>query len=255
MTQMAYIVETRDHASEIKFLVDPDKAERIRSWAREKLDADPHGSGFHNDEYLITSLYFDTADFAVFRQHGSYRRSKYRIRRYGESDMVFLERKMRTRRVLSKRRTLVPNKDLFRLAGNHVDSEWKGAWFQKRLQTRRFAPVIQISYRRTARIAETETGTIRLTIDEDLRAIPAASLSLRRFGCGDRVMDNQAIVEFKFRVAMPTVFKQLVEQFGIKPQRVSKYRMAAPAVGIVSPLPYNSKTETDESEVALCLPS
>jgi hypothetical protein len=31
--------------------------------------------------------------------------------------------------------------------------------------------MIQISYRRTARIAETEMGTIRLTVDDDLRAL------------------------------------------------------------------------------------
>jgi hypothetical protein len=161
MTQMAYFVETKDHASEIKFLVDLDTAGRIRSWARQKLHADPHGSGLHRDEYLITSLYFDTADFAVFRQYGSYRRSKYRIRRYGESDSVFLERKMRTRRVLSKRRTSMHYRELSRLAGNYVDREWAGAWFQERLRVRRFSPVIQISYHRTARIFETEMGTIR----------------------------------------------------------------------------------------------
>jgi hypothetical protein len=255
MTQMAYFVETRDHASEIKFLVDLNTAQSIRSWARQKLPADPHGSGLFGDEYLITSLYFDTADFSVFRQIGSYKRSKYRIRRYGENDMVFLERKMRTRKVLSKRRTLVPTKDLFRLAGNHVDPEWKGAWFHKRLQKRHFSPVIQTSYRRNARVAETELGIVRLTIDEDLRALPIENLSFHRFGSGDRVLDNQAIVEFKFRLAMPAVFKELVEQFGIKSQRVSKYRMSAVTTGLVSPLVFASIMETDEKEAAACFHS
>jgi hypothetical protein len=251
---MAYFVETKDRASEIKFLVDPDTAGNIRSWARQMLRADPHGSGYFGDEYRTTSLYFDTKDFAVFRQRGSYGRSKYRIRRYDEGDSAFLERKMRTRRVLSKRRTPVHCQDLSRLADSHEDRKWAGAWFQERLRIRRFSPTIQISYRRTARISETELGTIRLTVDEDLRALPAAGL-LFRPACGDHVNRNLAIVEFKFRVAMPSIFKRLVEQFAIEPQRVSKYRMAASALGIVPPFPCNTPTETDERDATLCLNS
>jgi hypothetical protein len=258
MTKSAYFVETRDQASEIKFLVDSHTAAGIRSWARSMLQADPHGSGSHGDEYLITSLYFDTDDFAVFRQIGSYGRSKYRIRRYGSSNAVFLERKMRTRRVLSKRRTPVVCEDLAMLAGarqpgKNGNHEWAGTWFRERLRVRRFAPMIQVSYHRTARIAETELGTIRLTVDDDLRALPAAGLSFLP-GSGDVVNHSHSIVEFKFRMAMPLVFKQLVEHFAIEPQRVSKYRMAATALGLVPPLQEGSATKADERDVTLCLP-
>jgi hypothetical protein len=251
---MTYCVDTKDRASEIKFLVDLDTAHSIRLWAREKLQADPNGSGIHGDEYLTTSLYFDTEDFAVFRRHGSYGRSKYRIRRYGESDSAFLERKMRTSRVLSKRRTPVHCKDLLRLADGHKDNPWAGTWFVERLKIRRFSPAIQVSYHRTARIAETEHGTIRLTVDEDLRALPADGL-LFQPGYGNHVIRNQAIIEFKFRIAMPAIFKWLVEQFAIEPQRVSKYRLAATALGLVPPLPYSSATDADERDAALCLTS
>jgi len=113
--------------------------------------------------------------------------------------------------------------------------------------------MIQVSYHRTARIAETELGTIRLTVDDDLRALPAAGLSFLP-GSGDVVNHSHSIVEFKFRMAMPLVFKQLVEQFAIKPQRVSKYRMAATALGLVQPLQDSAATKTDERNVALCLP-
>ena len=33
----------------------------------------------------------------------------------------------------------------------------------------------------------------------------------------------------KFRAAMPAVFKQLVEEFALEPQRISKYRLGIEA--------------------------
>src|SRR6187549_3939945 len=102
--------ETREAAREVKFLVTPDLAERILEWSRSRLAPDPHASGASGDEYQTTSLYFDTNAFAVYHRQGSFKRSKYRIRRYGSSDMVFLERKLRTSTMLSKRRTTVPSR-------------------------------------------------------------------------------------------------------------------------------------------------
>ena len=87
-------------------------AARIRERARQLLSPDPYAGGPSADEYTTTTLYFDTADFAVYSRRGSYRRAKYRIRRYGQSDMVFLERKLRTSDCLTKRRTPVRIEDL-----------------------------------------------------------------------------------------------------------------------------------------------
>jgi len=254
MTRPAYSVDSRDRAFEVKFLVDPDTAGRIRSWSRQVLPADPHGSGCYGDEYLTTSLYFDTPDFAVFRRHGSYRRSKYRIRRYGACDEVFLERKMRTRNVLSKRRTRVHREELGRLTLVDADPDWEGAWFLKRLRIRRFAPAVQVSYHRSARVAETALGAIRLTVDDSLRAVPAAGLVFHA-GSGDIFIHDRAIVEMKFRVATPAIFKELVGRFVLEPQRISKYRLAALALGLVPVPARRSIPDSDEGDAAVCLPS
>ena len=80
-------------------------AVKIRHWARTHLDPDAHGLGPFGDEYRTTSVYFDTDAFDVFHRRGSFGRSKYRIRRYGDEETVFLERKMRQPAVLAKRRT------------------------------------------------------------------------------------------------------------------------------------------------------
>jgi hypothetical protein len=140
---------------------------------------DPHGSGRFRDEYLTTSVYFDTPQFDVFHRHGSFGRSKYRIRRYGEADVVFLERKLREPTVLAKRRTATALADLERLDTDPAAESWPGRWFQARLAARRLRPVCQVAYRRTARLLRDSEDIVRLTLDDALSAQPLRSLRFR----------------------------------------------------------------------------
>src|SRR5262245_9919134 len=125
--------EIRSNALEVKFEVDAEMAARIRDRARSLFSADPFAAGPHADEYLTSTLYFDTADHKVFRRKGSYRRAKHRVRRYGAADLVFLERKLRTPELVGKRRTTVRAVDLPLLAAPTIDHSWEGRWFQERL--------------------------------------------------------------------------------------------------------------------------
>ena len=220
--------EIRESAFEIKFVVNQETGEKLRRRVRQMLTADPWASGPAADEYTITSLYFDTPDLAVYNRRGSYRRAKYRIRRYGTSDVVFLERKLRTKELLSKRRTNVRIEDLPLVIASDdagLDASWPGHWFRKRVQTRRLNAVCQISYERTARVGVTEYGPIRMTIDNGLRAAVTDGIEFKPVADAQPVTDA-TIVEMKFRAGMPAVFKQLVEEFALEPERVSKYRLA-----------------------------
>jgi hypothetical protein len=215
--------DLRLKAFEIKFVVDRDQGQRIREAARRILIPDPWGSGPALDEYLTTTVYFDTDEFDVYLRRGSYRRAKYRIRRYGQSDVIFLERKLRTADVLSKRRTCLEMSELRRLQAA-LDSRWPGLWFHERLLMRRLAPRCQVSYSRTARVGTTDCGPIRLTLDDDLSAGVAG---VAQFEDADRtsILGDKTIVEMKFTAAIPAAFKRLVEQFRLEPVRVSKYRL------------------------------
>ena len=84
MLQGTSLSETREAAREVKFMVPLDVAARILEWSRSRLSPDPYAGGDAGDEYRTTSLYFDTEDLAVYHRRGSYRRSKYRVRRYGK---------------------------------------------------------------------------------------------------------------------------------------------------------------------------
>src|ERR1039457_5039632 len=140
---MSPSTETHDNrasASEIKFLLTPALAEQIRSWARTHLMPDPNAQGAHSDIYRITSLYFDTEQLDVFHRRGSYGRGKYRIRRYGQSEVSFLERKLRTRNQLTKRRAGVELGALERLTWAGPQRDWIGRWFHRRLLARTLGP-------------------------------------------------------------------------------------------------------------------
>ena len=225
--------ETRGFAAEVKFVVDLDVAARIRRWARRELVADAHGVGPCGDQYCITSVYFDTAEFDVLARRGSFARAKYRVRRYGDADVVFLERKLRTNRLLAKRRTSVALIDLSLLSaapGKGVSPDWSGEWFRRRLGARCLQPACQISYDRTARVMSTPYGAARLTIDEGLRAT-APDFPRMPVKSGAPFGTGAAIVEVKYRVTIPSAFKRLIEQFSLTPVGISKYRFAQEALG------------------------
>jgi len=225
--------ENREFASEIKFLVAPERAAQILSWARARLSPDPYAGGETGDGYLITSLYFDTAEFDVFHRRGSFGRSKFRIRRYGRGEVAFLERKLKTRGLLTKRRSIVQLDELAQLSEDAAGRDWAGYWFHRRLAARALKPVCQISYQRTARVALTEYGPIRLTLDDNLRARPTEDLRFHEPE-GNLILDDRIILEMKFRYAMPALFKYLVEEFALTPKPFSKYRLAASALGLAS---------------------
>jgi hypothetical protein len=228
--------ECRARAWEIKFLINPALAQHVRNWARAHLAPDPNGRGAMGDTYRIASLYFDTDQLDVYCRRGSFGRGKYRTRRYGESDWVFLERKLRTRQQLTKRRVVVGIRDLAWLGEDAPPEGWVGNWFHRRLRLRRLEPVCEVGYDRMARVAMTRYGPIRLTLDLDLYARPAEVPWFSAGRCTP-LCGDQAILELKFLRAMPLPFKCLVEEFALSPQRLSKYRLAAVALRLATPAP------------------
>jgi hypothetical protein len=227
--------ENRAFAYEIKFVLPASEARELRVWARERMRPDPNTESGIGDTYRISSLYFDTSEWDVFQRRGSYGRCKYRVRRYDASEMVFLERKLRKEHAVTKRRTLVQVEELRRLrqepAGSTEPEKWAGRWFERRIETRGMAPVCQISYVRTALVSENESGLVRLTLDEDLRAWPVREAEFHALSGGTSLVQDHMIVEMKFRLGMPALFTEALEKFRIESQPISKYRLAVTGLG------------------------
>jgi hypothetical protein len=133
--------------------------------------------------------------------------------------------------VLIKRRTTAALADFRRSEGNEPDPDWYGYWFHRRLVVRRLKPLVQVSYVRTARLGSSPHGKVRMTIDFDLRVLP---LPDRAFlpGTGLPLMEGHNIIEVKYCVNIPPVFRDLIAQFGLKPQALSKYRAGLGLLGL-----------------------
>jgi VTC domain len=226
---MPHSREVRSNASEIKFVISSDLAARVQEWARANLAADLHGHGSFGDEYQTTSVYLDTAGADVFHRRGSFGRSKYRIRRYGSDETVFLERKLRQPAALAKRRTRVPLATVPLVWGGPTDQGWPGQWFAQRVAARQLQPVCQVSYHRTARQSTSDGELVRLTLDCDLSVHLARDASFAE-SVKMPVLSGQAILELKYRGVAPAIFRRLVEEFALTPQAASKYRLSLTAL-------------------------
>jgi VTC domain len=228
---MVDIREARGSASELKFLLDPSRGEQVREWARARLEPDPHGAGPCDDEYLTSSLYFDTGEWDVFHRRGSFGKAKYRIRRYGGVDVVFLERKLRTSKMVVKRRTMMPIGVLDDLEQRtELDRTWPGGWFHRRLIARGLRPVCVLSYQRMARVTLVDGFQARLTLDDRVRV---AAVARAHFNgqAGLPVLEDQLILELKFRGHLPAVFRGLIGEFKLAASPASKYRFGMTALG------------------------
>src|SRR6188508_2922202 len=74
--------EERSAAFELKYNLAPDQADWVEAWARARLTPDSHGD---RGRYQVTTLYCDTPTFGVFHRADGCKRTKFRLRRYGQS--------------------------------------------------------------------------------------------------------------------------------------------------------------------------
>lgn len=212
--------------SELKFVLNRTAADALADWARSHLSPDPNAPD-ETGSYRTTSLYFDTPQLAVYFRSGSCARAEFRIRRYNNSDTVFLERKLKIGSRLSKRRAEASVEDLARLTGNNG----AGSWFGHRLMQCGFRPVCQIAYDRVAYVAISMPAPLRITFDRNVATVPSNVAEFAETH-GVAVLPGQTIMELKFAEQIPDIFQRLIEDFGVAPQSISKYRLAVDALGL-----------------------
>jgi hypothetical protein len=211
-------------AYELKFMLDSRQAHVVEDWARRHLILDPHGDLGLGGAYLIHSLYLDTPTFDVFWRCPSYRRRKYRLRRYGEESVVYLERKTRDGDQVRKRRSSIAGSELATLQQPDVISNWPGEWFHRRVSLRRLVPALHVDYRRLAFISPPQHESARLTLDRDLHCVPAVGWSVQAPHQGLPLAQGQVVLELKYRGTLPALFRRLLHETALCPGPMSKYR-------------------------------
>lgn len=222
-------------AFELKFLLGAAQARAVEELARTQLAPDPHGDPARDGAYQTTSLYCDTEQLDVFHRRGPFRRHKHRIRRYGEADRIFLERKSKWGDRVRKVRSVVPATELPLLGATEAAAEWPGHWFHEQLRQRALRPVCAITYERVALVGMGADGPVRVTFDRAVRGTWADVWALDgAVDGGLSLLDGLVIVEFKYRAALPTLCKEIVQELRLTPSVVSKYRTFVRATGRVA---------------------
>lgn len=222
---------TEATAYELKFLVPEETAARVRAFGAANLLPDPYADA--DGGYLTTTLYLDTADWAILRRAEGVRGRKHRVRRYGAESVVHLERKTRRGDRVRKLRTAIPAADLALLARPDSGTDWPGAWFHREIELRRVRPVCRLTYRRIAFYASGSEGPLRLTLDRRICGEREDAFRVDPVSGGRDVLDGRVVCELKFRDALPPLFKRLIGDLGLAPSGVSKYRRFMESTGLV----------------------
>jgi hypothetical protein len=224
-------------AFELKFEIAADDVLRMTAWARRHLRPDPHGE---DGRYRVTSVYCDTPEFDVFHRSDGYKASKLRLRRYGSTPSVFLERKVKRGDEVRKRRVEVAPGDLPELAGfvggRTPPAGWPAGWFLDYAVKKGVAPTCRVGYRRSAFFGITDGQAVRLTIDESLIGVPARGWEAHPLDEGIELLPGGALLELKFHDAMPELFRRLLPDLPPRTARVSKYRRCVRLCGLARDL-------------------
>jgi hypothetical protein len=222
-------------AYELKFLLTEGEAQQVESRLAGSLVHDPYSLPELGHAYRISTVYCDTPDFDVFHGVGSLRRRKFRLRTYGPGTEVYLERKTKAGQRVRKKRSIVDEADLPHLSDFQVQEDWEGAWFHRQLLNRRLNPVCCIQYLRTAYVGAGPEGPMRLTFDRNLAGcaskkwLPVADAAPIPF------LEGKVVCEFKFRGAMPALFKSAIQELQLAPTGNSKYRHCLVAAAVCAP--------------------
>lgn len=210
---------------EKKFLIEPEVYPQLQQALSPWMEQDQYGL------HTISSLYYDTDDFAIIR-HSLDKpafKQKLRLRSYGtpgESDPVYLELKKKFRGVTYKRRMAMPlshARDY--LERGIVPPEGRGQtfgeldWFIRQHRPR--AKVL-ISYDRIA-LAGRENPDFRVTFDMNVRW-REEHLNLGRGDYGARLLrPGQRIMEVKTLDALPLWLCRALSDLEVYPCSYTKY--------------------------------
>ena len=215
---------------EVKYLVPTkDVPALMAEWAP-YTRPDPHSPEWG---YSISSVYWDTADFALFWEkiEGVKYRRKLRFRRYGDAPQVFLEIKGREDRTLHKRRIQWPVERVqavfgegdVRIDWSQVQGDDVATEVALMVQRLRLAPRMAIRYRRRALFGQFDPE-LRITFDGRILYHPSDFSLVRPFEEGRSVTDPRvSVLEIKYDHRAPIWLTKAICERGLQMVRMSKY--------------------------------
>ncbi len=222
---------------ELKYLVTRDQHNSLVSELSGYMRPDPQGD--EGGRYLVTSLYYDTADYKAYwdKIQGHRFRRKLRVRVYGSQAIApespcFVEIKQRNNRTVQKKRVVLSYLSAIALceagmevtdlpqAGNAVIKEVE--YLSSILQLR---PACIVTYDRHAFIGTERDPGLRVTFDTNLKGRTHDLSLLSQGDVVDHVVlpPQWCIMEIKADGHVPYWLTKLISKYRCAPRRISKY--------------------------------
>ncbi|MBQ8398169.1 MAG: polyphosphate polymerase domain-containing protein [Clostridia bacterium] len=222
-------IQTVFRRYELKYLLDPAQKAAVLAALDGRMALDGYG------RTTIRNLYFDTDSYRLIRQsiEKPVYKEKLRVRSYrqvGPGEPVFVELKKKYKKVVYKRRLVMPEADAvdWLCAGNtpaiHSQIEEEIEYFRRFYAPLR--PVVFLSYEREAFAplpeAEVPDG-FRVTFDENILARPDR-LSLEAEVGGEPLLEaGKTLMEIKTGGGIPLWMVDVLTREGIYKTSFSKY--------------------------------
>ena len=248
---------------ELKYLINLQQAERLKSALQAYVVPDEHGH--NNGRYTLSSLYYDSPDLRCYRENddGLKFRRKLRIRRYetdkvfADESPVFLEIKRRYDRVTQKRRTVLPYHEALRLCNDRqlpdngpgdkavVEEVYVFLW-QYNLR-----PASIVRYDRQAFVGTEYDRGLRVTFDTAL-SFQAHQLHLHEQSSGLPMLPASSVVmEIKVNERIPLWLTDMIAAHNLQRVGVSKYcRSIEAAQSIPTARGHTLRTECSQDVLA-----
>jgi SPX domain protein involved in polyphosphate accumulation len=215
---------------EFKFLIRQQEYQSLKERLIPFLGRDPHEDS--QGGYRVTSLYFDTDDFACFweKVDGLLLRKKVRLRTYGESsESGFIEIKQRLDNTVQKKRVQLPLADLEAFAFNMPEYIPKDAISTEAyciVRANHMSPKMLITYDREAFHSIYEPN-LRITFDHNLRF---SATDLRWASIEEHhtllLYPAHGILEIKANNTVPSWLLSFINHQELQIERLSKYCLA-----------------------------
>jgi len=223
---------------EFKYYVPIERYAVLRERVLTFMEHDPFARLKPNGMYSVRSIYFDTPGLLFYYEKidGEKLRKKLRVRGYdlpGEHRAAFLEIKRKINNIIYKERAGVPVGQAGNLTnGAHLTllrekptipeqaAMNKFLFLMKRLHLQ---PTVLITYEREAFVG-IDDPEVRLTFDCNLRSFLNPEIDdLFREADLKTIAEPWFILEIKFYGRMPLWTREIVREFGLRKQAISKY--------------------------------
>jgi hypothetical protein len=197
---------------ERKYLVPKHEAEMLLGAVAKLLPPDPHGAS-----YPVASLYLDTPDLASYRREVQ---GKWRLRRYGEGEIVFAEFKAKPMPgSVHKRRSATTLGECLEMPYGE-----KAGWFTRAIHKNALRPTLLVSYMRHAFVGVLDGQEVRLTLDQELRASACREYCIPGPVSEGATLTEGYVLEIKFVKTLPPKLEEELATRRLLPASFSKYR-------------------------------